>query len=485
MRTLTYLLLVCIFSSTLFSCRKMLEVVPQDEFAADNVLNTENGIRSLLYSAYQNFQGQPELNNVVAVCEVTTDMMFNTGGNANLFLSQFLNFTWDPSLSQLQGLIWAPYYRVIRDANLVLENVEQVNASDELKRRIAAEARFLRAYCYAYLYSWYGSVPLRTTSGQDAELPRATVEELLPFIESELEACVSDLPDPGAEDLFGRANKGIVLSVLSKFLLNTRQWEKAADVSLRVMELSYYELFPEFKDLFKVENEGNREMIFVIPCINQFDFGNWYPAGAMPAGFVSTPQLPEYRWVPGIQNFATHYRFRDEFVSRFSPTDNRYVLVIRNYINTSGETVDLTATVDNTRSFKYFDNAAVSNAHGNDFPLIRYADILLSRAEALNEIRGLNEESVSLLNQVRQRSSLEALPTADFPDASAFRDTILRERGREFFSEGKRREDLIRHDKFISMARERGVNARDHHVVFPIPQGEIDANSLIVQNEGY
>ncbi len=467
------------------ACESMLDIEPEAEFAPANVLTTENGIKSLLYSAYQNFQGQTAMKDVINFSEVTTDMAFNTGGNENLYLTQFINFSWDPSVTQLQGIIWGPYYRVIRDANSVLENIENVQISDEKRRLFVAEARFLRAYCYAYLYSWYGTVPLRTSSAQAKDLARAQESELASFIETELEACVADLPNPGAEELWGRANSGAALAVLSKFLLNTKQWEKAATATQRVIDLGYYELFPVFKNLFKVENEQNREMIFVMPAINQFDFGNWFPAGAMPAGFVSTPQLPEYRWIPGIQNFATQYRLRDNFVRTFSPNDDRYVLVVRTYVNTAGQTVDLTNTVDNTRSLKYFDNNAVSNAHGNDLPIVRYADILLARGEALNELSGPTQAALDLLNAVRTRSSLDGFMLADFPDKESLREAFLRERGWEFFSEGKRREDLIRHGKFISLARARGVNADERHLVFPIPQSEVDANEMIVQTEGY
>ncbi len=485
MRNLIWITIYALVLVQMTGCRKMLELDPDDEFSVDNVLTTESGIKSLLYSAYQNLQGQPATKDIINFSEVTTDIAFNTGGNENLYLTQFINFTWDPSVIQLEGIIWGPYYRLIRDANLVLENIGNVSTSEEMKALLSAEARFLRAYSYAYLLNWYGPVPLRISSSQETALARASEEELLSFIESEFEACLSGLPDPGAEELLGRANKGAALAALSKFLLNTKQWEKAADASQRLIEIGYYELFPDFKELFKVENEGNREMIFVITALNQFDYGNWYPAGAMPPGFASSPQLPEYRWVPNIQNFATQYRLRDAFVQTFSAEDDRLDLIIHTYVNTNGQTIDLRTTTDNQRSFKYFDNEAISNAHGNDIPVIRYADILLTRAEALNEVNGLNEESFSLLNQVRQRVSLQPLTMGDFAGPEAFREAVLRERGWEFVSEGKRREDLIRHEKFISMARERGVNARDHQIVFPIPQSEIDANSLIVQTEGY
>lgn len=238
--------------------------------------------------------------------------------------------------------------------------------------------------------------------------------------------------------------------------------------------------------MFKVENEGNKEMIFVMTARNEFDYGNWFAAGAMPPAFLYTEQLPEYRWTPTIQNFATQYRLRDALVNTFDPNDKRYELVVRTYINTSNVRVNLQATPNNTRSLKYFDNTAISNAHGNDIPILRYADILLAKAEALNEIQGVNAASVSLINLVRSRAGISVLQIANIVSKVAFRDMILRERGWEFISEGKRREDIIRHDKFVSLAMQRGITtAQSKHVRFPIPQSEIDANKAIVQNEGY
>jgi len=485
MKLLRYIILSLCLIITFSGCKKMLEVVPEGEFAPDNVLTSQAGIKALLYSAYQNYQNQPNTRDIINISEVTTDMAINSGGNENLFLTQFINFAWDPSIGQVQTAIWGPSYRVIRDANLVLENIDKVQATDQVKLLYASEARFLRALSYANLYSWYGPVPLKVNSTQEQNQARATDDEIKSFIETELNACVEGLPDPGKEEVFGRATKGAALGILAKFLLNTRQWQKAADAAKRVMDLNYYQLYPVFKDMFKVENEGNKEMVFVMPAKNEFDFGNWFAAGAMPPGFVSTPQLPEYKWVPGIQNFATQYRLRDEFVNTFAPNDARYVLVVRSYINTAGATINLRTTPNNTRSLKYFDNAAVSNAHGNDIPIIRYADILLTRAEALNEVNGVNAESISLINQVRTRAGISDILISDVPNKEAFKDMILRERGWEFISESKRREDLIRQDKFISLAKARGINASDERVLFPIPQSEIDANTAIVQNKGY
>ena len=476
--------LIALFA--LCGCSELITVSPQSEFALSNVLTTQNGLQAVLYSSYSNFQNQTPTRNSINESEVSTDIAYNTSGGENLYLSQFINFTWDPSLNTFNGDTWGPYYACIRDANIVLDNLAGVNAPDAIKKQFAAEARFLRAYSYAQLYNWYGPVPLRTASLTPKDLARATDEQMKTFIETELNAALPDLPAPGKEPAYGRATKGAALATLAKFFLNTKQWQKAADAAQAVVDLNYYSLFPSFAGMFRVENEGNKEMIVVAPCLNQDGYGNWFMAGTMPPGFKTTPQVPGYVWTPAMANFATQYRLRTAFVNTIGPNDARGQLVVKSYVNTTGAMINLMSTPDNARSFKYWDNGTLGNNGGADVPLLRYADMLLARAEALNEVSGPTSEALALTNQVRTRAGLPNLPAADMASAITLRDAILRERGWEFISEGKRREDLIRHGKFISLAKERGVTIADtKHLVFPIPQSEIDANKAMAQNIGY
>lgn len=173
------------------------------------------------------------------------------------------------------------------------------------------------------------------------------------------------------------------------------------------------------------------------------------------------------------------------------PNDNRTEVLITNYTDQSGEKVELLrneegVALDNVRSFKYWpDPDAVGEANGNDIVYIRYADILLCKAEALNEKQGPNQESITLINMIRKRAKTDEISLNDYNSKEALRDFILAERGREFFSEGLRREDLIRHGKFISDAVARGKNAKPFHVLYPIPQRQREANSSLGQNPGY
>ena len=100
-----------------------------------------------------------------------------------------------------------------------------------------------------------------------------------------------------------------------------------------------------------------------------------------------------------MSNFATQYRLRTSFTSTFAPTDKRLQLICTSYVNNAGQTIDL-STGDNARSFKYWDNNTVGNNSGTDVPILRYADILLTRAEALNELNGPTEEAFGLINHL-------------------------------------------------------------------------------------
>ncbi len=484
---------ICLLELTtgLVSCKKLLEVTPNSEFAPGNVLTTENGIKSLLFSAYALEQTQQYSRFVINDSEMCTDMAFNSGGAENGQLLPIINFTWNTDVLTFQGDIWAPNYRCIRDANGVIENIDQVKTSDATKRLFKAEARVLRAHAYTILYNCFGPVPLRISTSQSGDLARATDDEMKAFIETEIMESVADLPDPGKEDAFGRMNKGNATGILAKFYLNTKQWQKAADAAKTVIDFNYYTTnqYP-FKDLFKVANEGisNKEMMLVLQCRNEVDFGNWFMAGALPPAFKSTPQVPEFVYQPTMSNFATQYRLRTAFVNTIAANDLRRSLICTSYINNSNATVNILAG-DNARSFKYWDNSTIGNNSGNDVPILRYADILLCRAEALNELSAIPPgECFTLINQVRTRAGLPNLTLIEAPTKESFKTALFRERGWEFISEGKRREDLIRQGTFISSAIARGISselATADKVLFPIPLSEIQANKLCIQNQGY
>ena len=277
---------------------------------------------------------------------------------------------------------------------------------------------------------------------------------------------------------YGRATKGAAWGILAEFYNNTRQWELAAYTAKKVMDLEILDIWPDYSILFCLENEGNVEMVFAFPAVNIEPYGNVCVANALPP-LYNTP----------IMNTATQVCIPVAFYNTFSTDDHRRELILSSYVDKNGRFVDLTTGVEyqNPRSLKYpIDLNAQNRGGGADFPVMRYADILLIRAEGLvMSSESVPEEAFDLLDQIRNRAGLPQLTEEDLPNKDAFITQLLKERSWEFYSEGKRRNDLLRHDLLIRNAIARGKNAQSHHVRFPIPQSDIDANENLIQNDGY
>lgn len=455
------------------SCKKGLEEDNFSQLSTEDFLRTEAGIKALSVSAYSNAQFVAfPMNAKVDFAELPTEIMYQAGGGVAGNAAQLYNFTWEPTMAWFNDQGWNKPYRAIRDANVWLDNIDKASMTEAKRKTFVGEARFLRAYTYFMLYDWYGPVPLVTTSGQAKEIRRPTEDEMKSFLEKEFTDAAGLLPVTQSE--YGRATKGAALGFLTKFYLNTKQWQKCADAAKAVMDLGVYQLYPNYVDMFKVQNERNKEFIFVSPCEPIAGQGNQWMAVSFPATY---PRLTNQA------SFAANYKLYDKFVNSFETGDERRGCILTSYQTAAGATVQLLGR-NESRSFKYFPDPGSLNADaGNDIPELRYADILLARAEALNEINGPTDESIGLINQVRGRAKASLYTAAAFTKDS-FRDAILKERLWEFFTEGFRRQDLIRHGKFISDAVARGKNAKPFHVHFPIPQAEIDV-SHIEQNEGY
>ncbi|MEQ9438693.1 MAG: RagB/SusD family nutrient uptake outer membrane protein [Cyclobacteriaceae bacterium] len=458
---------VLLFAS---GCEEQLKEEPFDQLSPANTLSTEVGLEALLVSAYGNMQWHRfSLVQAHYLEEGPTDLFFETGGGQGRQAALIQDFNFDSEHPWIEGVynqLWNP----IRDVNLFLENVEAVEfeRTDRLVR--IGEARFIRALQYYWLTKWFGEVPLITSPSDELYPEKESLSALNEFIATELRAAADVLP---TEQMEYRITKGAALAMLTKHYLNTKQWPECASTAQELMDLQLYSLYPSYPDMFAPENELNSEFIFVYP---QSRIG-----GGLGTEWLSL-SLPPGSTIPGA-NFAAQFRYYDNFINSFDLDDARRTMFLTVHENINGETVQLLGD-DNTRSLKFFDAERVGPDAENDFPVVRYADILLSRAEALNELNGPTQEAVDLINEVRVRAGVAPLSLAGFNQAT-LRNHLLKERGWEFYSEAKRRSDLIRHEIFISNAQERGKGAQPHQVLYPLPQTELTANPNLVQNDGY
>jgi starch-binding outer membrane protein, SusD/RagB family len=472
---------IIIFLLISTSCKDFLKEEVYTQYDPAVYLQTEQGINSVMVAAYRNMQVTSNMRDrMYTLHEFPGDIMWDWGGGYEAIAILFMTFSWD-SQNTMFTAPWQSYYQSIRDANSLLDNIDKVTAipADRVKQ-FKAEARFIRAADYYYLWELFGPVPLITTAAElNFEPVRATEAEFNTFIISELQAAAADLPV--TQTLWGKATKGAALALLGKYYLNSKQWQNAADLNKQVMDMNKYKLYTgDIKNMFAVANEVNDEVVFTSPSLPSLN-SNTYMAHAFP------PNYPiQSNWL----NFGTQFCIYNDWVKTYHASDKRLGWFVFSYTDTRGINVDLwdpKSIGRAVRCFKYVpDPNGISSNHGNDVPMIRYADVLLSRAEALNEISGPTQEAIGLLNQIRTRAGVPLFSLADFATKDALRDAILAERGWEFVAEGMRRVDLIRHGKLISRALARGAtNAKSYMNLYPIPLDEIKANPKLVQNDGY
>lgn len=457
-----------------FSCEDTLDEKIYSQLAPSTLFTSESGVNFLVNSAY----AYAHRSGVTATWSAyylggnPTGEIWGLGGSIESAWVQLQDFTWDATNGQSMAM-WTTYYSAIRDANIVIDNIENPKFSAAYITTTKAEAHFIRGWSYAELYNLYGPLPLYTSPDDNPLQARASDAETRSFIESDLTTAISGLPDNAA---FGRGTKGNAMAILCKYYMNTRQWQKAADMAEAIIDLGKYSLLPNYADVFAFAHEGNNELIWALPK---------NAAVASVANNVVALVFPPNYPRPYANNgvFAARTYLFDSFVNSFEVGDTRKNSIITSW--SVGGVPQPALGSDRSFPFKYgWDANSIGANQGNDVPVIRYADILLSRAEALNELSGPSQEVIDRINEVRNRAGATPLLLAGF-DQVSLRNAILQERKWEFFHEGKSREDEIRQGVFISRAVARGKNAKPYHVLYPIPATELDANSLLVQNDGY
>ncbi|MCQ2153252.1 MAG: RagB/SusD family nutrient uptake outer membrane protein [Bacteroidales bacterium] len=476
----------------LSGCYGFLKEEVYTEYDPSQVLKDEEGVNALLAGAYSKSRmvGYNSRNFTYMMNEFCTDIAFETGGGLEASCTPYINFTWGIN-DQFLDTHWRNMYSAISSANSVLSVTKSLTGvPEETIAKIQGEARFIRASSYYYLYTIFGTTPIiEIPEGATPEeietignsTPRAEKSDFVNYIIKDLEFAAANLPV--VEDPIGRATKGAALALLTKLYMHETDWANAQNTAKKVVELNHYSLSDDYAKMFSVEGENNLEYIYRAPCLPVSGYHNNYMAHALP---------PKYPTLLPYDNFGAQFRTYTAFYETFEDGDKRRECFVTHYINTDGEEVELlrdTVTrdpLDNVRSFKYaLDPNGTGELHGNDIVLIRYADILLCLAEADNELNGPTQTGLDYINAVRDRAGLEHWKLIDYTTKDELRDSILAERGREFFSEGLRREDLIRHGKFISNARKRGKDAQEYHVLYPIPLSQLQTNPKLVQNPGY
>ncbi|HEX8019815.1 RagB/SusD family nutrient uptake outer membrane protein [Mucilaginibacter sp.] len=427
---------------------------------------------------------------------------------------------------------WSNFYTMIGAANNVLDNINKVTGmSDDMRKRLIGESRFLRAYAYQQLIGMYGDVPLVThvqaiSEFDVARTPKASVAK---FIVAELDTVAGYLPLTYAAADQGRITRGAALALKARVLLYNAQYTEAAVAAKAVMDLSQYSIDGDYLSLFNGTNKNSPEIILAGQYI-----ANTYANGT--ATWVGGPTVGGWSQVVPLQKLVDDYECTDgntidnsPLYNAAKPFDNRdprlklTVVVPGSVVN--GNTIDITNTnsIDalgkNNASFsgyyyKKYIPTVISGSYdansSNDIVLIRYAEVLLNYAEAMIEAGTIDQSVYDAINKVRQRAgvNMPALTAAKAATQAQLRAAVRRERHVEFPMEDNRLFDIRRWKtaetvmpgnaygilNYFNSSRadygqhilveKRQFNAnRDY--LWPIPQNEVDLNKQLVQNPGW
>lgn len=522
------------------SCSDFLETVPHDALSPSTTWQTEADAEKFLIGCYDGWADESG----ILYWDCGSDFGFNYHihegwrniGNGSMTAS-----------NQVAG-----YYSfsMIRRCNDFLTNIANIEFAEESKKNnMIGQVKTIRAYQY-FLMNWiYGGVPIIESyeTAEEAQVPRNSEEEVKNFIYNELDEAIPMLYD--APEASGYIAKGTALALNMRASLFYGDYQRAKDAAKAIMDLGIYELDPSYENLFTLVGQNSKEIIasvqhdenlysngMIATMYNNAD-GGW-------SSMVPTQNLVDtYEMSNGLtkEEAGSGYDATHPFANR----DPRMAMTVlypgMDWVGLTGKTIlnTLDATIDGAKNPNYPDDADNASKTAltwakylnpytqygdiwstNAQPIVfRYAEVLLSYAEAENELNGPSAEVYNLLNQVRNRVGMPDVDQNKYNNQAKLRELIRRERSVELAGEGLRRQDIIRwKDDSGKMLAETVLNGPLTRVVgtvntsepdptkratisgtalvenrafasynryLPIPQSAIDKNPNLKQNEGY
>lgn len=426
-------------------------------------------------------------------------------------LNQYLVFRQIATTDGRSAFLWNDLYRMIFRANQVLTNVPAIDMDATLKKQYLAEALFLRSLCYYDLGLLFGNLPLVTTlADATTRVAQVSQDAVYTQIIQDLTAAKADLPATYDATNLGRATKGAATALLGKVYmqqdvaLHADKWQKASAQFAEIIASNRYSLVSTYSDNFTEANENNSESVYEVQFsgVNK-TFGQDFPGAAEGnerAQFFGPPgigftDVEVRRWLFNEFSDQTAAGGVDprRATTLFSAVDTP-TLYGKTFVGVGTGSLNINPSRllwrkyqnDRTRTFEDFFS-------GINIRLIRYADVLLMQAEALNE-QGQPGNALPLINQVRQRPSVNVVPLTGTFTQDAMRTQLRHERLVELAGEGVRWSDLVRYGLFDTQAGLNELRARDadfnnfitpKNKLLPIPQTELDIDKNLKQNPGF
>jgi hypothetical protein len=469
-----------------YSCSDDFVDVDSFDEDSENFFNSEQDYQDALIAAYDMLQST-YLN--VLLGEIASDNTLAGGESATDVpgIQEIDDMVHTPVNQQLND-IWSWMFAGVNRANYILEFKDKTDFPG--KEGVLAEATFLRAYYYFELVKWFGDVPLavdrRLLFGDQDVVERTPKAEVYAQIEADLIFAADNLPYVQPET--GRVTKGAAQALLGKVYLYQDKFSEAATVLEDLINNGPYALVEDYSTIFANDNENNVESVFEVQYtdVEGAGFGCLQCSeGNVAVGFN------------GIRNysgpeFESGFSFNvpvQEVYEGFEPGDVRRDVAILDIDAWAAENSGV-SFVEGFEHTGYFNRKYLPRQGGlntpdanltrpNNYRAIRFADVLLMAAEALNRGGISDDRALNYLNQVRRRASLPEISAVGVP----LLDAIYRDRRAELVGEGHRFFDLVRTGR---AAQEIQGFQSGKHELFPIPSLEIElAGNRWEQNPGY
>ena len=489
MKTYNSIFFILAFTTGIFlsGCKnEFLELAPPSQLSVESYYKTAEQIEFAVNGAYSTLQTGNMYQSWYVLAEIPSDNTTNNLSGSVTDQDEFDKFyirTTNPFVANF----WNESYNGINKCNMVLAQINGVTMDASRKDQLTKEVKFLRGLMYFNLVRIFGGVPLVTSNVQITDayaIARSSQAETYAQIIKDL-TDAETLPASYTGNDVGRSTSGTVKALLGTVYMTMKDYAKGETKLAEVISSGKYSLLENtagslnitgYERIFDPTNHNHKESIFDV----QFKKGGFGEGSGFANNFAPENSGTSVVTVgsTGGNNIPT-----EDMNNAYELGDLRkdYSMASSYIDNKTGKTISI-------RHVKKYRDVPYQSGDANiDFPVIRYADVLLMYAEALNE-NGKTSEACNMLNKVRRRGfgyqSTETSPVdISTADKVVFRDKVLQERRVELAFEGQRWFDLVRTGRAVQVMKSKGFKINETQLISPIPQKQVDINpGVMVQN---
>lgn len=481
------LIAIALLGFSFSSCSDFLEQNPQTDLSENDFYKTADDILSAVNGAYSSLQEGDIYGNWYVFGEIPSDNTRNQLSGSVTTQNEFDQFYIDTQNSMIANF-WKAAYKVINRTNTILGRIDGIEINTELANRYKLECKFIRALMYFNLVRVYGDVPLvlkEISISESYDILREPKENVYNQIIADLKEA-QDLPVSYSTAEDGRATQGAAKALLANVYMTLHKYAEAETILAEIINSGRYSLLENtpgslnidgYKNVFSPVNHNSKEGIFEIQFLKGgYGEGSNYANNFAPensgtnvvaVGGTGGNNIPEM----DIYNAYEEGDLRRDFSMSLGYYDNR-----KN-----------NEWVESRYVCKFMDVPYQNNDASNNYPVIRYADVILMYAEALNQ-NGKTAEACKYLNMTRRRGfgyqTTETSPVdLQTTDKAQFALMVEQERRVELAFENHRWFDLIRTGRAVEVMRSKGFSLNETNLICPIPQKQIDINPKLTQND--